>query len=133
MADRESIITHLQIIKTWAAFARERDLQFFTAKHLENIAQWADDALNLLKEQGEKKWINVNDRLPDEKGSYLVAYKAFQYTLIGVKRFAKNLHSVDKYYFPKEHRPGWYEYDDDYGYFERTDVTHWMQLPDAPE
>ena len=44
MPDRETVITHLQIIHTWAAFARERDLQFFTAKHLEDIAQWADDA-----------------------------------------------------------------------------------------
>jgi len=49
--DRETVITHLQIIHTWAEFARERDLQFFTAKHLEDIAQWADDALVLLKEQ----------------------------------------------------------------------------------
>ena len=51
--DRETVITHLQIIHTWAEFARERDLQFFTAKHLEDIAQWADDALELLKEQKE--------------------------------------------------------------------------------
>ena len=49
--DRETVITHLQIIHTWAEFARERDLQFFTKKHLEDIAQWADDALALLKEQ----------------------------------------------------------------------------------
>ena len=49
--DKETVITHLQIIHTWAEFARERDLQFFTAKHLEDIAQWSDDALNLLKEQ----------------------------------------------------------------------------------
>ena len=48
--DRETVITHLQIIHTWASFARERDLQFFTAKHLEDIAQWAYDAINLLKE-----------------------------------------------------------------------------------
>ena len=51
MIDRENAITHLQIISTWASFARERDLQFFTAKHLEDIAQWADDAISLLKEQ----------------------------------------------------------------------------------
>lgn len=53
--DREKVITHLMIIHTWAEFARKRDLQFFTAKHLENIAQWSDDALALLKEQKEKK------------------------------------------------------------------------------
>lgn len=49
--DRETVITHLQIIHTWAASARERDLQFFTKKHLEDIAQWSDDAIELLKEQ----------------------------------------------------------------------------------
>jgi hypothetical protein len=51
--DRETVITHLQIIHTWAEFARERDLQFFTPKHLEDIAQWSDDAIELLKEQDE--------------------------------------------------------------------------------
>jgi len=49
--DRETVITHLQIIHTWAEFARERDLQFFTPKHLEDIAEWSADALELLKEQ----------------------------------------------------------------------------------
>lgn len=49
--DIENVITHLQIIHTWAEFARERDLQFFTPKHLEDIAQWSDDAISLLKEQ----------------------------------------------------------------------------------
>ena len=51
MSDRESVITHLQIIHTWAEFARERDLQFFTPKHLEDIATWADDAIDLLNAQ----------------------------------------------------------------------------------
>ena len=51
MIDKENVITHLQIINTWAVFAREHDLQFFTAKHLEDIVSWTDDALVLLKEQ----------------------------------------------------------------------------------
>ena len=53
--DRETVITHLQIVHTWAEFARERDLQFFTPKHLEDIAQWSADAITLLKEQEEKQ------------------------------------------------------------------------------
>ena len=52
--DKETVITHLQIIHTWAEFARECDLQFFTVKHLEDIAQWADDAIALLKEYEHK-------------------------------------------------------------------------------
>ena len=51
MADRKTVISHLQIIHTWAEFALERDLQFFTEKHLEEIAQWTDDALKLLKKR----------------------------------------------------------------------------------
>ena len=51
MVDVENVITHLQIIHIWASFARERDLQFFSAKHLEDIAEWSDDALEMLKEQ----------------------------------------------------------------------------------
>ena len=54
MSDRKTVITHLQIIHTWAKFARERDLQFFTPKHLENMAEWTDDAIELLKEQDKK-------------------------------------------------------------------------------
>lgn len=50
MPDRENVITHLQIINIWAAFARERDLQFFTAKRLEDIVSWTDDALALLND-----------------------------------------------------------------------------------
>ena len=53
MPDRETVITHLQIINIWAKFARERDLQFFTPKHLEDIAEWSADAIALLKEQDE--------------------------------------------------------------------------------
>lgn len=51
MPDREKVITHLQIIHTWAEFARERDLQFFTKKHLKDIAQWSEDAIAMLKER----------------------------------------------------------------------------------
>lgn len=52
--DIETVITHLHIIHTWAEFARERDLQFFTAKHLEDIAQWTDDAINTIKDLEEE-------------------------------------------------------------------------------
>ena len=57
MSDREKAITHLMIIHTWAEFARKRDLQFFTEKHLEDIAKWTDDALKLLKEQEAQKFL----------------------------------------------------------------------------
>ena len=68
--DRETVITHLQIIHTWASFARERDLQFFTAKHLEDIAQWAYDAIALLKEQEAVEPKKESDGNPERWASW---------------------------------------------------------------
>lgn len=55
MPERENVITHLQIIHTWVEFARERDLQFFTPKHLKDIAEWTDDAISMLNEKDTVK------------------------------------------------------------------------------
>lgn len=76
MVEKELVITHLQIIHTWAEFARERDLQFFTSKHLEDIAQWSDDAINLLKEQ-EARVLTLDEAVDGTQ----VYYVEFQYHL----------------------------------------------------
>ena len=59
MTDKESVITHLQIMHVWAEFALERDLDFFTKKHIENITEWTGDALELLKKQEQEKEIKA--------------------------------------------------------------------------
>ena len=79
------------------------------------------------------EWVNVKDRLQDKNGEYLVACKCFQFRHLRVLKFALNLHDVDDYDFPNENRPGWYELGDEMGYFERTSVTHWAELPELPE
>ena len=89
------------------------------------------DALALLKEQEAVQWINVNDKLPENDGQYLVVYTFFDYRAMGVVRFSHNLHEIDEYIF--ESKPGWYEPDDEVGYFERTTVTHWAKLPEFPK
>lgn len=52
--DRDSVETHLMIIKTWASFALERDINFFEPAHFRDIVRWMDDAIALLKEQQER-------------------------------------------------------------------------------
>lgn len=66
MPYRESVITHLQIIHTWASYAREHNLYFFTMKHMDSIIAWTDEALALLKEQDncENCAIAIEDRQP---------------------------------------------------------------------
>lgn len=52
MADRNEVITHLEIMHTWAAFALEKDLDFFEPAHIGKMAKWTMDAIELLKEYG---------------------------------------------------------------------------------
>lgn len=51
MDDRNVVISHLQIIRTWADFALEYDALFFNKKHFESIVKWVDDALELLNKE----------------------------------------------------------------------------------
>ena len=54
MSTREKVISHLQILRTWASFAETRDIIFFTSKHFSDMAIWIDDTIAILKEQEEK-------------------------------------------------------------------------------
>jgi len=121
MPDREKIIEILEHC---------RQLDFDMAKPTQDAI---DYALKLLKEQEAVEWINVKDRLPKKDGQYLVVYSFFNCKGMGVVRFSHNLHEVDEYIFEEENRPGWYEPDDEVGYFERTTVTHWAKLPEFPK
>ena len=50
---RESIISHLAIIHTWADFALEKGYGLGWMQ-LEHIAEWTIDAINELKKQEDK-------------------------------------------------------------------------------
>ena len=91
---------------------------------------------NLIALMNDKpRWIPVTERLPEEDGRFLTLYplktkpSVWRHKVYG---FAKDLVKVDKYEFD-EHKPGFYGYDDEYGYYEDKDVTHWMPLPEAPK
>lgn len=55
MPDRKNVISNLQVMHTWASFASERkEVDFFTEAHLQNMAAWTMDALELLEKQEER-------------------------------------------------------------------------------
>lgn len=74
-------------------------------------------------------WISVKNRLPGEDGSYLVYCTSY----CNVADFSICLENVDDYDFEGKNRPGWFNYDGEYGYYEITGVTHWMPLPEPPK
>ena len=91
------------------------------------------DVLELLKEQKTVNWIICKEKLPDKDGAYLVVKSIMGYYYkVDVCNFTRNLHKLDEFDFPKEKRPGWYEYDSETGYFEWTDIVCWAELPELP-
>jgi hypothetical protein len=78
------------------------------------------------------EWISVKERLPEEKGKYLVYNGGFAVG-VGYMKVAWFTHRYDGV---EEHLLGrtmWYDYDSEYGDYEIRSVTHWMPLPEPPK
>lgn len=78
-------------------------------------------------------WISVTNRLPGVGGRYLVYNVFYGNALAFVAGFSTCLEDVDDYDFDGEKRPGWFNYDDEYGFYEIDGITHWMPLPEPPK
>lgn len=78
-------------------------------------------------------WTSVKDGRPKKNDKYLVISDSPISRRILIASFAKSLEKVDKWAFRGKSRPGWYDYDCDWGYFELDYVTHWMPIPKMPE
>lgn len=75
------------------------------------------------------KWTPVSERLPKKDGIYLVTVQSiFCEPRIYIKSFAKDLHKVNAFDFPK-HKCGWYDYDSEFGFWEDITVIAWSPLP----
>ena len=79
------------------------------------------------------KWISVRDRFPEEDGRYLVHIPEEWAYKVRILSFAKNLKKTGMYEFKHLKRRGWWGVDNEYGAYERKEVTHWMPLPEPPK
>ena len=52
--NRQDVIDHLQIIRTWAAVGKDPIYHGIEPKCCEDVEKWIDEALELLKEQEEQ-------------------------------------------------------------------------------
>ena len=80
------------------------------------------------------EWTSVKERLPDKNGIYLCCYNAGgNHWYFMIKSFALDLESICSHDFYNMKRPGWYDFDFEYGHFERENIEYWMPLPEPPE
>ena len=87
-----------------------------------------DDAFRLLL--GQQSWTPVEEAAPTTNGAYWVTLKSSVGEFVDKARWSDDLHKVDEFDFPVEHRPGWYDYDSEYGHYEVPNVVAWMSLPE---
>ena len=105
-------------------------------EELQAQLMYSNDAAKKIAEK-VPKWIPVAERLPDENGKYLTVFTLNTIPpspVIEVSCYAKDLYKIDKYDFhDKKRKHGFYQYDSECGYFEMSDISHWMPLPEPPK
>ena len=101
-------------------------------------ACWVDDTLDYIDSEPAAdvvwmEWISVEDRLPENDGSYLVTINPFGgRKYVDVRWFAKDGEAVDEYELAGQENV-WYYYDSEWGYISVDSITNWMPLPQPPK
>lgn len=103
----------------------------------EPVTTYAKLAIEALKKENSvtvQEWIPVDDRLPEEDGTYLTALNHHfgAHQGVSIRKFAKDGETVDEHELAGQ-KYVWYFYDSEYGYVPTDSVTHWMPLPEPPK
>lgn len=88
-----------------------------------DIATALDLAIAALREQEERRWIPVTERLPETEANVLVVANGNPHSNITLERaYELAIFSIDEGWILEM----WPEWED-------PDVTHWMPLPEPPK
>lgn len=79
-------------------------------------------------------WHDMKTDPPKEDGTYLVCCYPFYHPEgeVTTSNYALNLREVDDLDFEDE-RPGWWYYNDEWGFKEEGPFDYWMPLPKPPK
>ena len=116
---------------------REKLVELFYDNNVrcdQKIEGLADDVMDIIANGVTvQEWVSVDDRLPENDGSYLVTMNSFGgRKYIGVRWFAKDGEAVNEYELAGQENV-WYYHDSEWGYISIDSVTHWMPLPQLPK
>jgi len=79
-----------------------------------------------------QQWIPYSEnseKLPKDRQRCLVTIRDGSKPDVDIVGYATDLHTIDEYDLP-DNKSGWYGFDSEYGYYEQTEVTAWMPLPE---
>lgn len=89
------------------------------------------DFMALCADENPNDWIPCSKRPPKEDGLYLVTMNCgYNRFIVDTLYFVSDLSSVDVDAFAYDKRPGWYEYNNEYGPNEVKGVIAWMPRPE---
>ena len=77
-------------------------------------------------------WMPYPEYKPTEEKQYLVTQQITSTRkIISLRGWSNNLYKKDPCdFFKDQDRPGWYDYDSEWGYFEVPNVIGWQEAPD---
>ena len=87
------------------------------------------------------QWHDYKTDPPKKDGKYIICSRLVYYNdkqevisdVIKVMDFTTNLYKIDNFDFAnKKGKSGWYDYDSEWGYWERTNVEYWMEMMKTP-
>jgi len=80
-------------------------------------------------------WLPYPEYKPTEEKQYLVTRKlTTDRKIVTVQDWSNNLYKKDPAdFFREQNRPGWYDYDSEWGYYEVTNVIGWQPAPEPME
>lgn len=79
------------------------------------------------------EWTQTSHKLPRISGRYLVIRLIFKHLSVDTMYFASDLSDLDQYSFKYKKRPGFYDFDSEYGYYEVDKVIAWGEIPEIPQ
>ena len=110
------------------------------AKDHHQLAEWLIELKQLREERNKYQWHDLRKNpkdLPKKDGKYLCESKSAlcpEASFMEVCNFSNDLYAVDEfdfYEYKETKKKGFFSYDSEYGYCERTSITAWMPLPES--
>lgn len=94
----------------------------YSSYSLENVIAWKNEYFDMIQQDEDDGWIPVDERLPEEDGTYIVTFKS------GIKVCMVGYGSCERAVLGHPIGHGWYSLEEAQ-YYAEDSIIAWMPLP----